>query len=71
MLYVIRCEKEPLGQNAVWCLLTWRKSLLMQKNISKGLKSLIHGLTRTTNSLFKMGKDSFIVYVSLKLSVFL
>lgn len=42
-----------------WSLLTWRKMLLMQKNISRGSTSMMRGTTRTIESLYKKSKDSF------------
>lgn len=56
----LRCEKEPLEQNAAWCLRTRRKVLLMQRNISRGSRSTTRGTTRTTKSLYKTSKDLFV-----------
>lgn len=53
-----RWEKEPLEQNVAWSLRTWRKMLLMQKNISRSSLSMMRGTTRTTESLYKRSKDS-------------
>lgn len=57
---VIRCGKEPLEQNAAWCLHTRKTTLLMQRNISRGSRSTTRGSTRTTKSLCKTSKDPFI-----------
>lgn len=69
LLCALRCEREPSVLNAAWCLHTRTKSLLMPKNISRGLKSTTHGTLRTTRSLYKTSKslsqlDSYISAVS-------